>query len=461
MTRMISFWVLVGVIAIVGFLTYRVMASFLVPVFLSVVLTIIFQPMHRWILVKCNDRKWLGALLATSAVVAAVLIPAGLVLTLAAAEAISMGSQFDIATLKDRLGSARRSLGLEMPHGDQTRRIELRLANLLTDTMDGIAKEEQNEAVGQLRTGIEQLQLDLKADKVDVDLRPMYDALDEIDQSTPGEISNDAAVQVAVQRFRNFTDELLGGSMRAGLARLANPTDAQLRGFNKETWGLAQNSVLSFTSATASRLGSIIIGLLIMVISLYFFFLDGPRMIRGMMRLSPLEDHYEQELLDEFVNVSRAVVIATLAAAIAQGLLAGIGFYVAGVNSVFLLMLLTTFLAMIPFVGATAVWLPVALWLGLYEQRYLAAILLFIYGATVVSTVDNFIKPYILHGRSKLHPLLALLSVLGGVQALGPIGILVGPMAVVFLQTLLNILHREITAIMEEQPTAVDGNAAS
>jgi predicted PurR-regulated permease PerM len=80
----------------------------------------------------------------------------------------------------------------------------------------------------------------------------------------------------------------------------------------------------------------------------------------------------------------------------------------------------------------------------------LAAILLALYGAGVISLADNVIKPLVLHGQSNLHPLLALLSVLGGVQALGPIGILVGPMVVVFLQTLLNIMHGELMT-MEQQ----------
>ena len=62
----------------------------------------------------------------------------------------------------------------------------------------------------------------------------------------------------------------------------------------------------------------------------------------------------------------------------------------------------------------------------------------------MVGTVDNFVKAGVLHGQSQLHPLLALLSVLGGVQALGPIGIVVGPMAVVLLQTSLSILQREM-----------------
>ena len=76
-----------------------------------------------------------------------------------------------------------------------------------------------------------------------------------------------------------------------------------------------------------------------------------------------------------------------------------------------------------------------------------SAIGLAIYGTAVVSAADNFIKPMVLHGQSNLHPLLALLSVLGGIQALGPIGIVVGPMVVVFLQTTLKILQRELLSI--------------
>ena len=72
------------------------------------------------------------------------------------------------------------------------------------------------------------------------------------------------------------------------------------------------------------------------------------------------------------------------------------------------------------------------------------------YGDAVVSMADNLIKPLILHGQSNLHPLLALLSILGGVTALGPIGLLVGPMVVAFLQTLLKILQRELNS-MEAQ----------
>ena len=123
--------------------------------------------------------------------------------------------------------------------------------------------------------------------------------------------------------------------------------------------------------------------------------------------------------------------------------------------------MLTTILALIPFVGAAAVWVPTSLWLffhgGPEHNHPILAIMLAVYGAAVISMADNVIKPLVLHGQSNLHPLLALLSVLGGVHALGPIGILVGPMVVVFLQTLLNILHSELVGFEQRASARTRG----
>jgi predicted PurR-regulated permease PerM len=139
---------------------------------------------------------------------------------------------------------------------------------------------------------------------------------------------------------------------------------------------------------------------------------------------------------------------------VAQGLLAGLGFYLAGLPSVFLLILLTMLLSMVPFVGALGVWAPAALWLFFHDQRHLAGVLLALWGAGIVSTIDSVIKPAILRGRSNLHPLLGLLSVLGGVKALGPIGIFVGPMVVALLQTVLKMVQREMELIARGVPPA-------
>jgi predicted PurR-regulated permease PerM len=188
-----------------------------------------------------------------------------------------------------------------------------------------------------------------------------------------------------------------------------------------------------------------------MVLATYYFFADGAQMVQALVRLTPLESGRTQELIDQFENLTRAVVVATLLSAVVQGLLAGVGYYAAGVGSLVLLTALTMLLTLVPVVGSAIVWAPVCLWLLAVEGHTTAAVLLAIYCVAVVSTVDNLIKPWVLRGRSNLHPLLALLSILGGVQALGPIGIFVGPMVVAFLQTLLNMVHVELSGMARKE----------
>jgi predicted PurR-regulated permease PerM len=216
-------------------------------------------------------------------------------------------------------------------------------------------------------------------------------------------------------------------------------------------------SVVGWLLGGAKLGAGILLGIFIMVVALYYFLADGPAMIQTLMQLSPLDPTYEQELLKRFSEISRAVVVATLSGAVVQGIAAGIGFYFALPTTapIFLLTAATMVLAMVPFIGAVGVWVPTCVYILLYGERIVdghvlyqgnwhVALALFIYCGLVVSTVDNILKPYILHGQSNLHPLLALLSILGGLTALGPVGILIGPMLVSFLQALLQMFHREL-----------------
>ncbi|MFM9025106.1 MAG: AI-2E family transporter [Planctomycetaceae bacterium] len=213
---------------------------------------------------------------------------------------------------------------------------------------------------------------------------------------------------------------------------------------NAEIAKLAEDGIAPLVKRAPVVIVKLLIGLIVMTVSLFYFLADGRRMLEAVTRLVPLDVRYQWQLLQEFEEVSRAVVSSTLLAAIVQAVLAGFGFSVAGLGNVFLLTLLTFFGALVPFVGAAAVWGSASLYLLFFVKNTWAAAGLAAWGLCVVSTVDNIIKPIVLHGQSKLHPLLALLSVLGGVGALGPIGIFVGPIAVAFLQAALTMLQVEL-----------------
>ena len=253
-----------------------------------------------------------------------------------------------------------------------------------------------------------------------------------------------AVVDLASQ-WQHTRETIAGGSWSAALKDLANPSDEDVDKLNASFLAYIQPRLVTLTVDSASVALWFLINSGILLVSLYFFLYDGPSMVRTMMDLSPLDDKYELELLAQFDRISRAIVLATVLSALLQGLAAGIGYYFAGMPSLILLTALTATCALVPFVGPAIVWVPVCLYLAIYEENLVAAGLLALWGMLVVGTVDNLVKVFVLHGQSQLHPLLALLSVLGGIQSLGPIGILVGPMVVVLLQTLLGILRKELT----------------
>ncbi|MEZ6093875.1 MAG: AI-2E family transporter [Pirellulaceae bacterium] len=269
------------------------------------------------------------------------------------------------------------------------------------------------------------------------------------DSLTPA-LTSEQQYRVMIRAFDNFKTAYCGGKSWAWLKLMANPTPKEAEEYTRAITEFLRVQLLSLGGATTAFLGKLMLGLTIMILALYFFLLDGAGMIKNLRYLSPLDDEHERELIEEFDRVSRAVVLATLLSALAQGALAGIGFFFVGMDNVFLLTMLTICFAMVPFFGAASVWVPVCVWLYFIENRMGAAIGLAIYGFAVVSMVDNVIKPFVLHGQSNIHPLVALLSVLGGVTALGPIGILIGPMIVAFLQTMLKILQRELSQLDQE-----------
>ena len=267
-----------------------------------------------------------------------------------------------------------------------------------------------------------------------------------------------AVVDLASQ-WQHTRETIAGGSWMAALKDLANPSDEDVDKLNASFLAYIQPRLVTLTVDSASVALWFLINSSILLVSLYFFLYDGPSMVRTMMDLSPLDDKYELELLAQFDRISRAIVLATVLSALLQGLVAGIGYYFVGMPSLILLTALTATCALVPFVGPAIVWVPVCLYLAVYEENLVAAGLLALWGMLVVGTVDNLVKVFVLHGQSQLHPLLALLSVLGGIQSLGPIGILVGPMVVVLLQTLLGILRKELTHFKKGDEPEASANA--
>lgn len=566
MSRWISFIVLLGVIIVIAAFFLRVMAEFLVPLFVATLLVVIFRPVHCWFLEKTDHRPAWSALLTTFSVVLAVVLPFGIMLAMAAAEGREIIKRFDRSLILQKLDDFRSTFGLNVPHMEQLSSIETTLYGLrnsiaVEESEGGILSpkhfsiDERVELSGLLdqmlvesqRLGVEygldwppEISAPAAPDEVEASAtEPLTDSDNDVadvapnDSSAPSgpsepepdpeeeassqsflqlpftgfssedstedlratgstpleqhwfnyvytireakilandpswdaeEIANNRAIEWRLRaavadthsRFRNFKVHLLGGPLTAWIKELVNPQDDDVRQYSDSAVRFIGENFVAWGGTATFFLGRLLFGGIIAIVSVYFFLLDGPAMMASLMQLSPMDDRHERELIEEFERVSRAVVLATLVSAIAQGILAGFGFYFVGIQSVFLLTMLTMLLAMIPFFGAASVWVPVVVYVAFFENRPVAAFILFLYCALIVSTIDNIIKPYILHGQSNLHPLLALLSVLGGVTALGAIGIVVGPMLVAFLQTLLKILRDELGSLDDQGPADGD-----
>jgi len=530
MARWASFIVLLGILLVVAILFLQVMQAFLLPMFLAVLLVVMFRPVHRWILAEIPRYPRMAAGLTTAAILLIVLVPFAWILTQAGLEGAALAGRFKTEEVTEKLGSIRKDLHLHMPYADELGVIDAELARLqlreskdgdpfvppklqvekslasIVDSLDTIARSlnglpdnekdadttkdlgKATEILGAVAkdnlqkplalpnlTGENEATLrtlptvgDPKTLAPDVAAKLLVLAVqvqDTAKVALSSDVADDGSFVLQYQseladlsgNFFGFRSSLLGGPLMAWIKAWTNPTPEKLLQLRAEVLGHLENWWAPLALGTTQFLGSLIIGTVVMIVSLYFFLADGPGMVQALMRLSPLDERYERQLVGEFDRVSRAVVVATLLSAFVQGLLAGAGFYLVGLEAVFLLTVLTMFLALIPFVGATAVWLPCSLYVFFYQGRPLAGVLLALYGGCVVSVADNIIKPIILHGQSNLHPLLALLSVLGGVRALGPIGIFVGPMAVAFLQALLNILNVELKNLEERREAGGEG----
>jgi predicted PurR-regulated permease PerM len=451
MARFVSLLVLVAILVIISIIFFQVMAGFFVPLFLAALLGVVVQPLYRWILPHCGGYRYLSAGITTTLVALIVLLPIGLVVTTAILESRSLIDQLQLADVRTKLDSLRKEFGLQIPCEQDVRHIEATLRAWRDRQRSGVPLDVPSTQIDNLLDRVSNIEdwIDRNAVEAGVvaDAEELKIQLQRLRESPVGSVERDDAQQVADAEFRKLKLDLLGGTYRAWLTEWANPSDEQL---DRLRSGVVASSapVLSLGTDTVLMTLKLGFGLLIMIVSLFFLLAEGANMLEALIQISPLEEQHVRELAKEFDRACRAIVSATLLSAIAQGLLAGIGFYFAGLrSSVALLMLLTMVLALVPFTGAAAVWIPVSLYLYLFQGNMTAAIGLAIYGALVISSSDNVIKPLVLHGQSKLHPLLALLSVLGGIQALGPIGIIVGPMVVVFLQTLLKILQRELMSI--------------
>jgi predicted PurR-regulated permease PerM len=184
----------------------------------------------------------------------------------------------------------------------------------------------------------------------------------------------------------------------------------------------------------------IVIEIFFVIFTMYYLFRDGERMREAVYSVLPLDDRRAHEIIDRTQEVISASVYGVLVIALIQGALGGIAFWALGLPSSLLWGVVMVFLSMIPMAGAFVVWVPAALYLVI-TGAWVKAIILAVWGALVIGSVDNFLRPKLVGEKTRLHELLIFFSVLGGLQVFGVIGLVLGPVVVAITIALLDVLR--------------------
>ncbi len=204
-----------------------------------------------------------------------------------------------------------------------------------------------------------------------------------------------------------------------------------------------------------ARLGGGLLELTLSIIVAFFLYRDGAAAAQRLQTVvQRLAGHRTQRLLAVAQGTLKGVVYGLIGTALVQGVLAGLGYWIAGIPAAFFWGLVTFFLSIFP-IGAPLVWVPATAWL-FFTGETGWAIFLGLWGLLVVSSVDNFLKPILIGRASALPILLVLLGVLGGALAFGFLGIFIGPTLLALAFTLIREWGpgEAIEAVTERPPAA-------
>lgn len=202
--------------------------------------------------------------------------------------------------------------------------------------------------------------------------------------------------------------------------------------------------------AVLGGIAGMFLGFALVLLSMYFFYTEGEEILDQLSILSPLPKRYDAEFRTRFKDVIDATFRGQLFTGLAQGLMTGIGLAIARVPGAGFWGAVAALLSLIPMVGAAAVWVPAAIYLAIAasmnDRPWWQAIFMAVWGVLFVSLVDNIVRPWAMKGKAQLPAIPLLFAVLGGLQAFGFVGLVIGPLVFSFLMAILDIYKRTFSS---------------
>ncbi len=205
--------------------------------------------------------------------------------------------------------------------------------------------------------------------------------------------------------------------------------------------GLSQFLLRAGTSVLKGA-GGLIFSFFVIFITMFFLLRDGPYVLEFIAAANPLPGAYASAILGKFRDISFATFYGTILTAIVQGAVASVILWGLGIPSPVFWGAVVALTSLVPILGTFLVWIPMFAYLLIVGQT-VKGILVLILGGVVVASIDNILKPMIIQGRTDMHPLLVFLSVLGGMQVFGFLGVLLGPLIVTIFLAFLNLYRLE------------------
>ena len=196
----------------------------------------------------------------------------------------------------------------------------------------------------------------------------------------------------------------------------------------------AANYVVEKGTSFIVSIPQVILNIFVMFFTMYYFLKEGGVFVDNLNNYLRLHNKKYVHILNRLRDIVKGIVFGYGIIAIMQGMLGALGFWIFGISSPLVWGVIMTFLALIPFLGTGFVWVPAALLLffeGMVKNSTVLMVKaagLFVYSLLFVSTLDNFVRPKVIGNRTKIHPLIVMMGIFGGIMLLGPVGVIVGPL---------------------------------
>ena len=178
-----------------------------------------------------------------------------------------------------------------------------------------------------------------------------------------------------------------------------------------------------------------------MILVIYALLAEGIPLKEFLLRLSPLPDDQEELIIEKFNQMNFVTLVCNGLGGLIQGVLAGIGFWIAGLNLVVLWTTIMMILAFIPLLGISIIYIPACIYLAIIGKTF-EGIALFIYCSLLAFFTENWFKPIFIGKRIQIHSLFVLFSIIGGMTVFGLGGIFYGPVIAILFLTTVELYHK-------------------